>query len=45
MNTVRTRQPYTFDRVVRMLITLAVILALVWITDILSDVLLPFLIS
>ncbi len=39
------RQPYTFDRVVRMLITLVLILASVWVIDILHEVLLPFVIS
>ena len=32
-------RPYTFDRVVRMLITIAVIAAIVWLVDILSSVL------
>lgn len=38
-------RPYTFDRVVRMLITIAVIAATVWLVDILSSVLLPFLVA
>lgn len=38
-------RPYTFDRVVRMLITLVVIAGAVWIIDILSSVLLPFLVA
>ena len=38
-------RPYTFDRVVRMLITIAVIAAIVWLVDILSSVLLPFLVA
>lgn len=37
-----SRRPYTFDRVVRMLITLLTFLALVWLVDVLRDVLLPF---
>lgn len=37
-----SRRPYTFDRVVRMLITLITFLALVWLVDVLRDVLLPF---
>lgn len=39
------RQPYTFDRVVRMIITIAVIIALVWIINRLKSVLLPFLVA
>lgn len=39
------RQPYTFDRVVRMLITLAVILIALWLLNTLKGVLLPFCIA
>lgn len=39
------RRPYTFDRVVRMLITLVTFLALVWLVDILRNVLLPFCVA
>lgn len=39
------RRPYTFDRVVRMVLTAILVLALIWIIDILRDVLLPFVIS
>lgn len=37
-----SRQPYTFDRVVRMLITLAALIAVVWLINVLKGVLLPF---
>ena len=37
-----SRHPYTFDRVVRLVITLAVIAGFVWLVNILKDVLLPF---
>ena len=40
-----TPRPYTFDRVVRLLIAVAAIAASVWIIDMLKDVLLPFLVS
>lgn len=39
------RQPFTFDRVVRMVIIIALILGAVWLIDILKDVLLPFLVA
>lgn len=39
------RRPYTFDRVVRMLLTFAAIAVAVWLVDILSSVLLPFLVA
>lgn len=39
------RRPFTFDRVVRMLLTMAAILACIWFIDYLSDVLLPFLVA
>ena len=38
-------QPFTFDRVVRILFTVAVIVAAVWIISILSNVLLPFCVA
>lgn len=38
-------QPYTFDRVVRIIISIAVILGLFWILNILKDVLLPFCVA
>jgi predicted PurR-regulated permease PerM len=40
-----TRQPYTFDRVVRIVIAIIVILAIVWLINDLSAVLLPFCIA
>jgi len=36
-------KPYTFDRVVRMLISLAIFIGAIWLINILRDVLLPFL--
>lgn len=38
-------RPYTFDRVVRMVITLIGLLAAIWIIDLLKSVLLPFLVA
>ena len=38
-------RPFTFDRVVRILITIAFFLGIIWIIDYLSDVLLPFFIA
>ena len=38
-------RPFTFDRVVRLLITIASIAAAVWIVGVLKDVLLPFLVA
>lgn len=38
-------RPYTFDRVVRMLITILAIAGVVWIVNILRDVLLPFMVA
>lgn len=35
-------RPYTFDRVVRLVITLAIIAGIVWLINVLKDVLLPF---
>lgn len=39
------QRPFTFDRVVRMLITLALFIAAIWFINILKDVLLPFLVA
>ena len=38
-------RPFTFDRVVRILITIAFFLGIIWVIDYLSDVLLPFFIA
>lgn len=38
-------RPYTFDRVVRLLIGLAALICAVWLINILRDVLLPFLVA
>lgn len=38
-------RPYTFDRVVRILIGLATLIAAIWLIDVLRDVLLPFLVA
>lgn len=38
-------RPFTFDRVVRMLITLAVVIASIWLINELRSVLLPFLVA
>lgn len=38
-------RPYTFDRVVRILISIALLLAVIWLVDILKSVLLPFLVA
>lgn len=38
-------RPYTFDRVVRLVITLAVIAGIVWLINMLKDVLLPFCVA
>ncbi|MBW1818840.1 MAG: AI-2E family transporter [Deltaproteobacteria bacterium] len=38
-------RPYTFDRVVRSLITIGILLALIWLTGYLSDVLIPFAVA
>lgn len=38
-------RPFTFDRVVRMIITLALIAAAVWLINVLRDVLLPFCVA
>ena len=39
------RHPYTFDRVVRILITAGVLFALIWLLHYLSDVLIPFAVA
>jgi predicted PurR-regulated permease PerM len=39
---IEPRRPYTFDRVVRMLISLALFLSAIWLVDVLRNVLLPF---
>lgn len=39
------RQPYTFDRVVRMLMALALLLGAVWLINLLKGVLLPFCVA
>lgn len=41
----QTPRPYTFDRVVRMILTLAAVLGAVWLIGILKSVLLPFLVA
>ena len=38
-------RPYTFDRVVRMIIAIVIIIAIVWIINRLRSVLLPFLVA
>ncbi len=38
-------RPYTFDRVVRILATLTILAAIVWLINILKDVLLPFCVA
>ncbi|MDE7411816.1 MAG: AI-2E family transporter [Paramuribaculum sp.] len=40
-----SKQPYTFDRVVRMLMALAIIILAVWLIDTLKGVLLPFAVA
>lgn len=39
------RRPFTFDRVVRILITIATVFAVLWLINILRSVLLPFLVA
>ncbi|MDE6334749.1 MAG: AI-2E family transporter [Muribaculaceae bacterium] len=39
------RRPYTFDRVVRLLISLLTLIGVVWLLNVLSAVLLPFLVA
>ncbi len=38
-------QPYTFDRVVRLLISLALLIGFIWLVNLLKNVLLPFLVA
>jgi predicted PurR-regulated permease PerM len=38
-------RPYTFDRVVRIIITILTVLGIVWLLNLLSSVLLPFLVA
>lgn len=40
-----SRRPFTFDRVVRMIITLGLVVAVMWLINRLSGVLLPFLVA
>lgn len=40
-----SRQPYTFDRVVRLIITVAMLAGGVWLINVLKDVLLPFCVA
>lgn len=44
-NEASASRPYTFDRVIRLLITLAVVAAILWLLNALKDVLLPFLVA
>lgn len=45
INKMYQRQPLTFDRVMRVVFVIALILGLVWIVNLLKDVLLPFLVA
>ncbi len=40
-----SKTPYTFDRVVRLLLTAGVLLGLIWLVGFLSDVLIPFAVA
>ena len=40
-----SRQPYTFDRVVRLIITVAMLAGGIWLINVLKDVLLPFCVA
>jgi len=40
-----SRQPYTFDRVVRIIITCVIIIGIIWLINILKGVLLPFCVA
>ena len=40
-----TRQPYTFDRVVRLVISVIIILGVIWLINLLRNVLLPFCVA
>lgn len=44
-DTAHERRPYTFDRVVRMVLTLVFVLGAIWLINVLSSVLLPFLVA
>ena len=44
-NEASASRPYTLDRVIRLLITLAVVAAILWLLNALKDVLLPFLVA
>lgn len=44
-NEASASRPYTFDRVIRLLITLAVVATILWLLNALKDVLLPFLVA
>ena len=39
------RQPYTFDRVVRIVFSICIVLTVIWMLDVLRGVLLPFLVA
>lgn len=38
-------RPYTFDRVIRILFTIAIVIAALWLLNVLSDALLPFFVA
>lgn len=40
-----TRQPYTFDRVVRLVISVIIVLGAIWLINLLKNVLLPFCVA
>lgn len=40
-----TRQPYTFDRVVRLVISVIIVLGVIWLINLLKNVLLPFCVA
>ncbi len=42
---ITTQQPYTFDRVVRIIISIAVLAGILWLINTLSSVLLPFFVA
>ncbi len=42
---ITTRQPYTFDRVVRIIISITILVGLLWLIKTLSSVLLPFFVA
>lgn len=45
MNSNKLRQPYTFDRVVRIIFTLCIVAAVLFLLNLLKGVLLPFIVS